>query len=124
PKEAFFTYGRRDVSNTHLSLWAPGRARHFFVPGARRGTTKDLGDIALGAGGSIEGRVLDESGAPVAGAEVVGSAPWTSGDLEEARVRGPERKSGRPTTFADEQGRFMLHGVGRGQALAWAGELA
>ncbi len=117
-RNAFFTYSGRAESNTYLSLGAPGHATYFSVPAAKLGTRKDLGDIVLPTGGSVEGRVIDAAGAPVAGALVVGTAG--TADAESLRVRGPDREGGRPTTKTDTSGRFSLQGVNVGPVHVWA----
>jgi RNA polymerase sigma-70 factor (ECF subfamily) len=121
PQEAFFTYGGRTESNVYMSLCAPAHAKQYLVPAAQRGARKDLGDIVLAPGGAVTGRVTDVGGAPVEGALVIATGSWTEGDLEDARVGGPDREGGRPTAIADGDGRFTLAGVHVGQALVWAG---
>jgi hypothetical protein len=89
-----------------LEARGPGRARER-VSVARRsfeGTPLvSLGELLLGPGGSVSGRVLDAEGRPVAGA-LVGLA------LDGQRLSGAA-----PVALTDEEGRFTLEGVAPGR---------
>jgi len=73
---------------------------------ARAGATEDLGTIVLPRyRGFLAGVVVDEAGAPVAGATVVN------------RVDGPRGADNQVVT--DQQGRFRLEGLAEGEAYAF-----
>ena len=78
PRTAFFTYVGREVSNVYMALGAPGRTHHFFVPAARLGTTKDLGDIPLKPGASASGRQPGTAGSATRGSSAPSSAQAAS----------------------------------------------
>lgn len=60
-----------DAGRDRVTIVAPGFAsRTIEAVELAAGATTDLGDLALGRGRAISGRVADESGVPVAGAAV------------------------------------------------------
>ncbi len=93
----------------HVLVRHPGRAAvtRGVAPHRVRGDTADLGEIMLAAAATLSGRVLDESGRPVAGATVAAEAVlpeqaefvWTGLSL---------RVSGVHSTRTDEAGWYVL----------------
>ena len=65
----------------------PGKGR-FLVEG-----NNDLGDLVLAASGALSGQVIDQSGAPIAGARVIGPASPTGGISTGAVTDGAGRYS-------------------------------
>jgi len=66
-----------------------------------RAADTDLGDVALGDAGSIEGRVIDDRGWPISGARIV---------LARAHMVGPA-----PSTTTGTDGTFRLDGLREGR---------
>ena len=93
---------------------------HFFLASARLGELTDLGEIPLGPGGRVRGRVLSADGQPVAGAEVVLADVHLPGDLRSARLGGPDRGLGLPASVCDADGVFRVPHVAAGPARVWA----
>ncbi|MCZ6597868.1 MAG: hypothetical protein O7B99_09540, partial [Planctomycetota bacterium] len=120
PKGASWQYMGGDVANAYLALHAPGYATDFLVATVVRGGSKDHGDVVLAPGGGVAGYVLDPAGAPVVDALLVGTTAHVGGDLDSARLTGPEMEGGRPTVRSDANGRFELAGLHLGEALVWA----
>ena len=81
-----------------------------------------LGDIPLGPGGSIAGRVLDGEGAPVADAWVgLEATERAKGPVEERRLLGREILTHGVPAATDGTGGFLLEGVPAGTVHLWAG---
>lgn len=81
------------------------------------------GDIVFAPAGTVAGRVIDERGAPVGGAEITVTTPsegHATGDLDLMRVRGPEFDIGAPSAKSGDDGRFHVGGVPVGLARVWA----
>jgi RNA polymerase sigma-70 factor (ECF subfamily) len=116
------TPGRKGTFDASLVVSAAGR--ESLNRNLRLEAEGDLalGDIVLGPGGVIAGRVLDVAGAPVPGAWVGREDPArASGPVEERRLLGPEALlRGLPVT-TDATGAFSLEGVGVGTVRLWAG---
>jgi hypothetical protein len=97
-----FEFDSAPAARVTLLVDRPGRMAVaaktlVLAPGAE----SDVGELELGAGRTLTGRVLDAAGQPVAGAEVRG------GRVEDARV---------PAVFAaatrtDAEGRYRLTGI-------------
>lgn len=119
PPGAAFRYAGRDDANVLLAVRAREFATHYFVGHVELEGHRDQGELTLLAGGGVAGRVLDRDGRPVPDALVIAAAT-PAGILEAARLSGPERKGGRPTTIADALGRFELSGVRAGEIDLWA----
>jgi protocatechuate 3,4-dioxygenase beta subunit len=86
--------------------------------------SQDLGEVRLHGGAILRGRVVDEGGAPIAGAEVSCFQDGIDGyrtpsDAEMATYDGPIGYAVASDTTA-EDGSFSLHGAPRGRADAWA----
>ena len=79
----------------------------------------DLGTIAVTAGRSISGRVLDANGAPVAKAKVAAGALLTGGGKE---LYIPDESRFAKDTETDDDGRFTLEGFGPIQQTVVAGK--
>ncbi len=79
----------------------------------------DVGTIMVAAGRSVSGRVLDESGAPVANAQVVAGTGLTGGGNE---LYIPEESPGAKTTQSGDDGRFTLDGFEPGALAVVAGK--
>ena len=72
------------------------------------GDTLDAGTLTLDAGRTLAGRVLDDSGRAVAGAEVRGGRAVATGEPG-ARARSPALFG--PAVTTDAEGRFRLTGI-------------
>ncbi len=94
--------------------WIATEAEHLYVhPALRVGRDDDEVDVPLVRGASVRGRVLDVSGAPVAGAEIEGASrfdPWMVFDAGASMV-----KTARVPT--DAQGAFTLPRIPAGVPL-------
>ncbi len=100
---------------------APGFETRFVETVVAPGASAQLGDLVLGAGIQVTGRVVDPAGAPVAGASVVATAPIsTSESMEQALRQGPPEASRSPRTQSGPDGTFSLSGVGIGFRTLWA----
>jgi RNA polymerase sigma factor (sigma-70 family) len=86
------------------------------------GETTHLGDVVLGPGITLHGRVVDERKRPFPGARVgVTTAPVPTDALEVGRAQRhglPEFLKG-PLTASGEDGSFQLEGVAPGPMRAW-----
>ena len=85
--------------------------------------TTHLGDLVLGPGGVVTGRVEDHLGVPVAGAIVEASDPHEQlrSDPAELRRVGPVSIVKEAVCATDDAGRFRLEGVAVGSRNVWAG---
>jgi RNA polymerase sigma factor (sigma-70 family) len=97
-----------------LSARAPRRAptpQKMLLSDAGAKVTTDL--VFLSKGGSIEGRVLDPDGTPVAGAEVM---VGRSRDYADLRLDdgSPGRSPAAQRVFTDVAGRYRIEGVAEG----------
>ncbi len=101
---------------------APGRAMAVAVALARPGEEIALGDLVLGPGGIVTGRVLDGDGVPVPGA-VVGpeGADMAGSPLADSRRREARNLVDDPWVQAGADGEFRLEGVPAGTGRFWAG---
>lgn len=88
----------------HLALVQSG------MPTGAAGGLRDLGTLVLGDGETVSGRVLDDAGRPVPGAELLLGTPL--GVVPAAVLRGPYR--------ADAEGRFRAPGFRPGAVWAAA----
>lgn len=79
-----------------------------------------LGDVVLGPGGSVRGRVLTAAGAPFAGAQVrvTDTQLWES--LEDARRGGPSLYEPVLSVVSARDGSFLVAGVPAGMVRVWA----
>lgn len=86
-----------------IAAWAPGKARTFQWLGVAAGDTE--ASLVLVAGAAVEGRVVDERGAPVAGARVrfSGASDWSQ--------QGDERYDG---AVSDATGAFAFEALPAG----------
>ncbi len=103
------------------SLWitAPGLARTKVRLELKADTAVlDLGDIVLGPGSTLRGRVQDEQGAALEGVEVLAM------EVSERDSRSPFTKMwvhhATAHTLTDEHGEFVLTGVPLGFVDVWA----
>ncbi len=78
----------------------------------------DVGTIAVAAGRSVSGRVLDAQGAPVAKAKVAAGALLTGGGKE---LYIPDESINAKDTDTDDDGRFTLDGFNPGPITIVAG---
>lgn len=106
---------------------ADGWATHFSDVPIAPGATVHHGPIVLEPGGTIVGKVIDETGAPVAGARIVTTSPVLSDDAAALQRAGPELEAipGRTLPLAgtrsDDDGNFRLEGVPAKLRRVWAG---
>jgi protocatechuate 3,4-dioxygenase beta subunit len=92
--------GRYSLRAEH-SAYVPGQAEVVVAVRGRALADADVPPLALEAGGTLSGEVVDALGAPVSGAEVVAAAAGAAPDWTKA-------------TRTDPQGRFTLRGVPAG----------
>ena len=71
----------------------------------------DLGEIVLAAAGTLVGRVIDDSGAPIAGAQVVACPPGAGGDTRVWLPFSSFPDGSRAFVTSGEGGVFRLEGV-------------
>ncbi|MBL8860405.1 MAG: sigma-70 family RNA polymerase sigma factor [Planctomycetes bacterium] len=105
---------------------AEGWAAHFADVPIAPGTTVHLGPIVLKPGGTVVGRVIDETGAPVAGARILTTSPVLTDEAASLQRTGPqfpapERKPTTAVTRSDADGSFRLEGVPAETLRVWAG---
>lgn len=123
----------RDADVALLQFAAPGRAMRVVEKPVARGADADLGDVALAAGGTVSGRVVDDAGSGVPNAWIVvttvpvedadalrrSPAPATPGA---ELTFGPEASSmldlepcpRGPVVVADANGEFVVAGLPAG----------
>lgn len=106
-----------DLRTLHLRASASGYANVAWTARARDAELTDLGDILLGPAGRVRGRVVDESGLPLAAAEVRAAAGFS--DDAGARLHGPVDPVAAVAT--DANGEFEIEGVPVGPVRIWAG---
>lgn len=91
------------------------------VTAVRSGETTHLGDVVLGPGAQLRGRVLDERGAPLAAARVgLLPAAFELRDPDGLRRNGDDGFELQPDVTTDADGRFVFEGVGAGSWRVWA----
>jgi len=114
-----------------IEIGAPRRRTRILKAVLEEGRSEiELGEIALAPGGAVSGRVIDESGRPVAGALVAFGVPLERTGGPDPALHGPADldadrsawKSVDPaivgTSAAD--GTFRLAGLAPGHGTAWA----
>lgn len=90
------------------------------------GQTTDMGTVKVARGRHVSGKVVTESGSPVAGATVT-VARQLVGDGKASAIDGGDRTAaalGIMQTTTDEEGSFYLSGIGRRERLIIAESLA
>lgn len=99
-----------------LSLFAPGRRFVRTLPGTElalaasaAGAVRDLGEVRLLRALTVEGKVVDAKGAPVAGARVAAMDAGWLGGLR--RDPAPRRDLALRTTVSGADGAFRLEGL-------------
>jgi RNA polymerase sigma-70 factor (ECF subfamily) len=91
------------------------------VTAVRSGEVTHLGDVVLGPGAELRGRVLDARGAPLASARVgLLPAAFELRDPEGLRRNGDDGFELQPDVTTDADGRFVFEGVGAGSWRVWA----
>jgi hypothetical protein len=102
-----------------VRVTGPAFAEKSVVATVEGGENADLGTITVEKGRSVSGRVLDPSGAPVAGAEVACGA-LLSGDGSKLYI--PTESVGAESGTTGEDGRFVLTGFPKGPLTIVAGK--
>lgn len=113
----------REERQCHVIFSKPGHARQLKEVTVRQGQTLLLGDVIFSPGGSVSGRVVDQSGVPVSGAKVFCVGAERLGHEEELRRKnGPmfrnELIDEAPPTGSD--GTFRYAGAPIGWVRIWA----
>jgi RNA polymerase sigma-70 factor (ECF subfamily) len=110
--------GRR---RTVLAVSASGFATRFLEARLARGETIRLGDVELGPGAAVAGRIVDPEGRPLADARVLVTAPdpW-SADVESVERCGVHVDVGAPGARSFADGTFLVEGVAPGGCRAIA----
>jgi hypothetical protein len=98
----------------------PRYASRWSIVELAPGQTTTLGDVVLGPGASIAGRVVDRDGAPRENANVWATGVEIFGSKRRAALTGPDLHPGAPSAISDAEGRFRIEGVGAGQHRVWA----
>jgi uncharacterized GH25 family protein len=76
------------------------------------GKTTDMGTITVPRGRKLIGRVIDGTGAPVAGAKVkLGEMLFSTSDTADDRASGMEEMAGIRSASTDQDGNFLIVGV-------------
>jgi hypothetical protein len=119
PPEALIVWHGEPVPRTFCA-GAPGRALAFFRASAAPAATTDLGEVELAPGGGIAGVVVDASGAPAAGAQVLAADARSSGDAAADALAGPRVGLGLPAAVSGPGGAFRVDAVEVGPARVWA----
>ncbi len=86
----------------------------------RSGETTHLGDVILGPGGRVHGRVVDENGRGVGGATVGVAAVELPEDEGRMRRHGASAFSDASTVASSDDGTFVLDGVAMGVTRLWS----
>lgn len=112
----------RDSQRTaRLDAHRRGLGSVRVVTAVRSGETTHLGDIVLGPGAQLRGRVLDARGAPLASARVgLLPAAFELRDPDGLRRNGDDGFELQPDVTTDADGRFVFEGVGAGSWRVWA----
>ena len=97
---------RGSLRYSHASL--AGDLLHFE---AKPGEVVDLGDIIVRPGGSLSGRVIDGSGAPLVGADVSVQGAEVSRGTSGGLTMHTTTQLGAASTESDEEGFFRLEGL-------------
>lgn len=126
PEEALVFWMGGGVAHSTFSVEARDHGLHFLLATPALDERTDLGEIALVPGGRISGTVVDEHGAPRAGARVYFAGVQLGADPASARLAGPPRDDLSPgaprlpgaTTDAD--GRFTVPFAAAGPGRLWA----
>lgn len=110
-----------DRERCMLAASAPHFGTRFVEVRATRGALERLGDIELGPGGAVSGRVQDHEGRPIGGARVIVTKPELPfDDLETAKRRGVDVTEGAPGTLSLADGSFSIDGIAPGGVRAFA----
>ncbi|MBL8803083.1 MAG: sigma-70 family RNA polymerase sigma factor [Planctomycetes bacterium] len=112
----------RDSQRTaRLDAHRRGLGSVRVVTAVRSGETTHLGDVVLGPGAQLRGRVLDARGAPLASARVgLLPAAFELRDPDGLRRNGDDGFELQPDVTSDADGRFVFEGVGAGSWRVWA----
>jgi RNA polymerase sigma-70 factor (ECF subfamily) len=112
----------RDSQRTaRLDAHRRGLGSVRVVTAVRSGETTHLGDVVLGPGAELRGRVLDARGAPLVGARVgMLPAAFELRDPDGLRRHGDDAFEQQPDVATDSDGRFVFEGVGAGSWRVWA----
>ncbi|MBK8975434.1 MAG: sigma-70 family RNA polymerase sigma factor [Planctomycetes bacterium] len=78
------------------------------------GTHVDLGTLRLEPGAAVSGRVIDETGRPVAGADVRVAGHGPDIDVGGGLRMASQDRTGAASDTSDDDGRFRLDGLARG----------
>ncbi|MEM1452882.1 MAG: sigma-70 family RNA polymerase sigma factor, partial [Planctomycetota bacterium] len=95
------------------------RATTFVVTTPPWHGTSDLGDLVLGPGGAVEGRLVDEAGRAVEGGRVFLGEAVVVGDVDGVRLNGPA-EGRRPRVLSGEGGAFEFPGAALGPCRLYA----
>jgi RNA polymerase sigma factor (sigma-70 family) len=107
---------------TVLEALAPGRALWLRKVEIDPGSDHHLGDVVLGPGGEVTGRVVDSEGESIPGARVAADDVRDDAVLLKAAARfGPVFDPDTvPFTRTDADGRYRLRGIAPGYRRIWA----
>jgi RNA polymerase sigma-70 factor (ECF subfamily) len=84
------------------------------------GHTAHLGDVVLGPGVRVDGRVVDENGEPIAGATVGVAAAVLTADQGRMHRLGCDEFDAATSVRSSDSGAFVLEGVAVGSVRLWA----
>lgn len=116
------TSGGRPVDAVYLEFVRSGSAAADRQVELDADGPIELGEVVLGPGGSVAGRVLATGGRPAAGAQVWIASPDDGGDARsrETLLLKGGRPLGPPTVWTDARGRYALRGVPATTVQVWA----
>ncbi|MBI3844178.1 MAG: sigma-70 family RNA polymerase sigma factor [Planctomycetes bacterium] len=98
-----------------------GRATRTVDASLRTGRTTWLGDVVLGPGGALSGRVVDASGGGISDARVfLGEVDAPKEALEDRRRIADAGQEGGPVATTAVDGTFVLDGAPAGFVRVWA----
>ncbi len=105
----------------HVDAHRRGLGSVRVTTSLRSGEISHLGDVVLGPGAELRGRVVDARGAPVSNAQVgLLSSAFELRDPVGLRRSGDEAFEQEPDVRTDDEGRFQFEGVGPGGWRVWA----
>ncbi len=99
---------------------AEGYATLFERAKMERDADTDLGDLELGPGGPVSGRIVDDSGAPLAGVRVIAGEAALGSSSDRAQLSGPVGDERRVEAMTTADGAYRLAGVHAGPGRVWA----
>jgi len=111
---------RGTEQSEQLRVRAEGHATRFLLASIKRDGDTNLGELELGLGGVVVGRVVDGQGKPLAGVAVEAGQAALGRAAADAAIAGPLPSDARITARTAADGSYRLRGVAAGPARVWA----